>query len=85
MSTHATASAQRPTVAITMGDPAGIGPELCLRALAEATLRQECTIVIFGDISVLARVANLPTGDVLWQPGGGRVAAPDKSDKRPAV
>ncbi|MBP7961893.1 MAG: 4-hydroxythreonine-4-phosphate dehydrogenase PdxA [Caldilineaceae bacterium] len=59
MSTHATASAQRPTVAITMGDPAGIGPELCLRALAEATLRQECTIVIFGDISVLARVADL--------------------------
>ena len=31
---------------------------------------------------VLARVANLPTGDVLWQPGGGRVAAPDKSDKK---
>ncbi len=25
---------------------------------------------------VLARVANLPTGDVLWQPGGGRVAHP---------
>lgn len=27
---------------------------------------------------VLARVANLPTGDVLWQPGGGRVAAPER-------
>jgi len=27
---------------------------------------------------VLARVANLPTGDGLWQPGGGRVAAPAK-------
>ena len=25
---------------------------------------------------VLARVANLPTGDVLWQPGGGRAQAP---------
>ena len=25
---------------------------------------------------VLARVANLPTGDVLWQPGGGRIANP---------
>ncbi len=27
---------------------------------------------------VLARVANLPGGDVLWQPGGGRAAAPEK-------
>lgn len=27
---------------------------------------------------VLARVANLPGGDVLWQPGGGRVAAPER-------
>lgn len=31
---------------------------------------------------VLARVANLPTGDVLWQPGGGRVEAPTKGSKR---
>jgi cob(I)alamin adenosyltransferase len=31
---------------------------------------------------VLARVANLPIGgDVLWQPGGGRVAAPSRSAK----
>ena len=29
---------------------------------------------------VLARVANLPGGDVLWQPGGGRVAAPKRRD-----
>lgn len=27
---------------------------------------------------VLARVANLPGGDVLWQPGGGRAPQPDK-------
>ena len=27
---------------------------------------------------VLARVANLPGGDVLWQPGGGRAAQPEK-------
>ncbi len=27
---------------------------------------------------VLARVANLPTGDVLWQPGGGRQQAPQR-------
>ncbi|MEI2731521.1 MAG: cob(I)yrinic acid a,c-diamide adenosyltransferase [Dermatophilaceae bacterium] len=31
---------------------------------------------------VLARVANLPTGDVLWQPGGGRVADPTVRGRR---
>ncbi len=48
---------QRPIVAITMGDPAGIGPELCLRALAETDLLTECLPVVFGDASVLSRVA----------------------------
>ncbi len=48
---------QRPIVAITMGDPAGIGPELCLRALAETDLLTECLPVVFGDSSVLSRVA----------------------------
>lgn len=48
---------QPPVVAITMGDPAGIGPELCLRALAETGLQSECLPVVFGDASVLNRVA----------------------------
>ncbi|MEI2647609.1 MAG: cob(I)yrinic acid a c-diamide adenosyltransferase [Dermatophilaceae bacterium] len=28
---------------------------------------------------VLARVANLPTGDILWQPGGGRKTSPKEA------
>jgi 4-hydroxythreonine-4-phosphate dehydrogenase len=47
----------RPTIAITMGDPAGIGPELCLRALEEASVRAECVPVVLGDLDVLQRVA----------------------------
>jgi cob(I)alamin adenosyltransferase len=31
---------------------------------------------------VLARIANLPGGDVLWQPGGGREQAPAKPGKK---
>jgi cob(I)alamin adenosyltransferase len=35
---------------------------------------------------VLARVANLPLGgDVLWQPGGGRAAAPDRARTAPGT
>jgi 4-phospho-D-threonate 3-dehydrogenase / 4-phospho-D-erythronate 3-dehydrogenase len=39
-----------------MGDPAGVGPELCLRACAEPDVRQICLPLIYGDLSVLREV-----------------------------
>lgn len=44
-------------IAVTMGDPAGVGPEICLRLLADPSLAHECAPVIFGDADVLRRVA----------------------------
>ena len=46
-----------PRVAITMGDPAGVGPELCLRLLRDERVLTMCTPVVFGDAGVLVRVA----------------------------
>ena len=46
-----------PRIAITTGDPAGVGPELCLRLLSEARVRESCVPVVYGDRAVLARVA----------------------------
>lgn len=49
-----------PRIALTMGDPAGVGPELCLRALAEAeggSLQGVCVPIVFGDAGVLRRCA----------------------------
>jgi 4-hydroxythreonine-4-phosphate dehydrogenase len=40
-----------------MGDPAGVGPEVCLHLLADETIRRECVPVLFGDWSILSRVA----------------------------
>ncbi|MCE9563114.1 MAG: 4-hydroxythreonine-4-phosphate dehydrogenase PdxA [Planctomycetes bacterium] len=40
-----------------MGDPAGIGPELCLRLLNEPCVRAVCAPQIIGDLSLLNRVA----------------------------
>ena len=48
----------RPVLGLTMGDPAGIGPEICLRALREPAVRRICTPVLFGDASVLKLVAD---------------------------
>ena len=58
MTTQQDALHSRPAIAVTMGDPAGIGPELCLRALDEASLLSECIPVVLGDAGVLRRVAH---------------------------
>jgi 4-hydroxythreonine-4-phosphate dehydrogenase len=46
-----------PKIAVTMGDPAGVGPELCLRLLANPTVLEQCIPIVFGDAGVLERVA----------------------------
>ena len=46
-----------PRIAISMGDPAGVGPELCLRLLADERVRQFCAPIVFGDVGILDRVA----------------------------
>jgi 4-hydroxythreonine-4-phosphate dehydrogenase len=40
-----------------MGDPAGVGPELCLRLLANKQVAESCIPVVFGDAALLERVA----------------------------
>lgn len=47
----------KPRIAITMGDPAGVGPELCLRLLLDAEIRQHCIPLVFGDADILSKVA----------------------------
>lgn len=44
-------------IAVTMGDPAGIGPEICLHLLNDQSLAGTCVPIVFGDAGVLRRVA----------------------------
>ena len=46
-----------PRIGITMGDPAGIGPEVVLKAVAEEEIRSVCVPVIIGDAQLLAHTA----------------------------
>ena len=46
-----------PRISVTMGDPAGIGPEICLHLLNNAEIMNHCVPIIFGDAGVLRRVA----------------------------
>jgi 4-hydroxythreonine-4-phosphate dehydrogenase len=66
-----------------MGDPAGIGPELCTHALVEPAVLERCIPVVFGDAAVFDRLneGGLPKADVPirtleeWT-AGGRPTAP---------
>ncbi|HEY6803819.1 MAG TPA: 4-hydroxythreonine-4-phosphate dehydrogenase PdxA [Pyrinomonadaceae bacterium] len=46
-----------PRIGITMGDPAGIGPEVVLKAVAEEEVKKVCVPVIIGDAQLLAHTA----------------------------
>ena len=43
----------RPHLAVTLGDPAGIGPEVILKALADPAIAQNCQITLVGSRKLL--------------------------------
>jgi 4-hydroxythreonine-4-phosphate dehydrogenase len=56
----------KPVLGLTMGDPAGIGAEICLRALSQPRVLENCSPVLFGDASVVksvARATKIPEAD----------------------
>ncbi|AOS61023.1 4-hydroxythreonine-4-phosphate dehydrogenase PdxA [Actinoalloteichus hymeniacidonis] len=53
-----------PVIAITMGDGAGIGPEVVAGALAEATVYERCRPLVIGDAGRLRQAAALMNAEV---------------------
>lgn len=53
----------RPVVGITMGDAAGIGPEVIVKALRRETVYQMCRPVVIGDAKILRRAAGIAGAD----------------------
>jgi len=49
----------RPVIAITMGDAAGVGPEIIVKALAHADLYDRCRPLVVGDAGRLQQAAEL--------------------------
>ena len=47
----------KPRIAITMGDPAGVGPEICLDLLAAESVGKVCTPIVLGDRRILEKCA----------------------------
>ncbi|WP_248926079.1 4-hydroxythreonine-4-phosphate dehydrogenase PdxA [Paenibacillus hamazuiensis] len=49
----------KPIVGITMGDAAGIGPEVIVKALAHSSVYEICRPVVIGDKAILERAARI--------------------------
>ena len=45
-----------PIIAITMGDPAGIGPEIIRKALQNEEVFRQCVPIVYGDSGILAGI-----------------------------
>ncbi len=48
-----------PVLGITMGDPAGVGPEIIAKALAQPVVASSCKPVVIGDRSVMTATLEL--------------------------
>src|SRR5690625_4797031 len=50
---------KRPLIAIPMGDPAGIGPEITAKALAKEEIYDICRPVVIGDVKVFQKAIGI--------------------------
>ncbi len=59
-------------IVLTMGDPAGVGPEIIIKALLEGGLdRSGRPLLVAGDVEVLRRAAAVLGATVSFEPGTG--------------
>ena len=51
---------QRPKIAVPMGDPAGVGPEIVLKAAMSREVAEKSRFFVIGDAGVLRRALTFP-------------------------
>ncbi|MBN1435896.1 MAG: 4-hydroxythreonine-4-phosphate dehydrogenase PdxA [Sedimentisphaerales bacterium] len=56
----------KPIIAVTMGDPGGIGSEIIVKALADPQLRRRGRFVIYGLHDLLSYAADMAEMNVFW-------------------
>jgi 4-hydroxythreonine-4-phosphate dehydrogenase len=60
----------KPVIAITMGDAAGIGPELVVKVLAERSVWETCSPFIVGDPEAMRGICDIVGVDLRFKPIG---------------
>ena len=69
----------RPAIGLTVGDPAGIGPEITVKCLREEGLYERVKPVVYADGAVLAQTLDMLSLDMelnaVSDPSQGRYAS----------
>lgn len=71
-------SDKRPLVLVTAGDPAGIGPEIALRALAADRVSAVCRAALVCDMRIAERAAGIVSSSALLK----RIDSPEEGEYR---
>jgi 4-hydroxythreonine-4-phosphate dehydrogenase len=72
---------ERPRVAITMGDAAGIGPEITVKSLADPIVAGWCIPLVLGDAGVLERARGAAGVSAPLR----RIGSPEEASGEPGV
>jgi 4-phospho-D-threonate 3-dehydrogenase / 4-phospho-D-erythronate 3-dehydrogenase len=74
-----------PLLAITMGDPAGVGPEVIVRAWRDARIHQWCRPLVVGHSELMRRAAQLIGAPIEVEPIAEPEAAVASLDRLPCL
>jgi len=91
MSNHSSTSKQhnpKPKVAISLGDPNGIGPEILLKCLGDQAILDRCSITVIGPRSVFSFYEGRSGEKAVLQQKGLKIediAAPGEFSVRPGM
>ena len=71
---------EKPLIAITMGDPCGVGPEIVVTALANPAVTSSCIPFVIGDATALLRALHVCSSTLTLQ----EITAPEEAGAVPA-
>jgi 4-hydroxythreonine-4-phosphate dehydrogenase len=70
-----------PLIAITMGDPAGIGPEIIIKTFGERKIFTQCRPLVLGDERILSYATRWMKATVVIK----RITGPEKGEFKPGI
>lgn len=72
---------RKPLIAVPIGDPAGVGPEIVAKSLAQAKVTDAADVIVIGDKKVMEKAAAIVGADLTINV----VDKPSDGDYRPGV
>jgi 4-hydroxythreonine-4-phosphate dehydrogenase len=63
-----TTAKEKPLIAITMGDPSGVGPEVIVKALADREIHELCRPLVLGDPVAMERAVSVTGSGLALKP-----------------